>query len=155
MQVFLHQLDGSVAVADLSHFDSLEALLLNFASPDCRIVYQGANLTSLESVQSNANLYVTGDLDGGKKKKKKKVYTTKKKNKHIHKRVKLGIYNLYAIDGKHLVIQAREPSPNREKPAPPAAQAPSWPNTGIGTIADSATPPSRWTQKLLKRTRKS
>ena len=50
----------------------------------------------------NANLYVTGDLDGGKKKKKKKVYTTKKKNKHIHKRVKLAAYTLYGVDGTHL-----------------------------------------------------
>lgn len=27
-------------------------------------------------------------------KKKNKVYTTKKKNKHIHKRVKMGIYSV-------------------------------------------------------------
>ena len=47
---------------------------------------------------------MTGDLDGGKKKKKKKVYTTKKKNKHIHKRVKLGIYTLYSVDGTFLFI---------------------------------------------------
>ncbi len=99
MQAFLHQLDGSVVVTDLSQFSSLEDLLLNFATPSCRIVYQGANLSSLEDIENNANLYITGDLDGGKKKKKKKVYTTKKKNKHIHKRVKMGIYSLYSVDG--------------------------------------------------------
>ena len=55
-------------------------------------------MKNLDSIENNANLYLTGDLDGGKKKKKKKVYTTKKKNKHIHKRVKLAIYNLYSVD---------------------------------------------------------
>jgi small subunit ribosomal protein S27Ae len=53
----------------------------------------------LEVLSENSNVYITGDLDGGKKKKKKKVYTTKKKNKHIHKRVKLSIYTLYGVDG--------------------------------------------------------
>ncbi len=104
MQAFLHQLDGSVVVTDLSQFSSLEDLLLNFATPSCRIVYQGANLSSLEDIENNANLYITGDLDGGKKKKKKKVYTTKKKNKHIHKRVKMGIYSLYSVDGINFFI---------------------------------------------------
>jgi hypothetical protein len=55
-------------------------------------------------VGEGANVYVTGDLEGGKKKKKKKVYTTKKKNKHIHKRVKLGIYTLYSVDGTSFPI---------------------------------------------------
>jgi hypothetical protein len=35
------------------------------------------------------------------------VYTTKKKNKHIHKRVKLGIYTLYSVDGTSSPTQAR------------------------------------------------
>jgi small subunit ribosomal protein S27Ae len=64
-----------------------------------RLVYQGVILKSLDSLTENANIYVTGDLDGGKKKKKKKAYTTKKKNKHIHKKVKLLALSLYAVDG--------------------------------------------------------
>jgi len=99
MQVFLHRLDGQVTLIDLQQFSSVDELLQSVGSSACRIVYQGAHLNTLESVQSNANLYLTGDLDGGKKKKKKKVYTTKKKNKHIHKRVKMGIYSLYSVDG--------------------------------------------------------
>jgi small subunit ribosomal protein S27Ae len=55
---------------------------------------------------------LTADLDGGKKKKKKKVYTTKKKNKHIHKRVKMGIYSLYSVDSKGNVTQQRKTCPS-------------------------------------------
>ncbi len=109
MQVFLHQLDGSVRTVDLSEFDCLESLLSAYEAVDCRVVYQGAHLSSLDGVECNANLYLTGDLDGGKKKKKKKVYTTKKKGKHIHKNVKMGIYNLYSVDGIVNMIQARVP----------------------------------------------
>jgi len=57
----------------------------------------------LLSLYSNANLYVTGDLDGGKKKKKKKVYTTKKKNKHIHKKIPGLTLSLYSVDGTFLI----------------------------------------------------
>jgi len=99
MQVFIHHIDGSLALIDLQQFSSVEELLQSVGCSGCRVVYQGAHLSSLESVENNANLYLTGDLDGGKKKKKKKVYTTKKKNKHIHKRVKLSIYSLYSVDG--------------------------------------------------------
>ena len=99
MQVFLHHIDCSVTLIDLSQFNSVEELLQTVGSSASRIVYQGAHLETLDSLQNNANLYITGDLDGGKKKKKKKVYTTKKKNKHIHKRVKMGIYSLYSVDG--------------------------------------------------------
>ena len=102
-----------------------------------------------------ANVYVTGDLDGGKKKKKKKVYTTKKKNKHIHKRVKMGIYSLYSVDGISLFIQARGMSLNNARPALRADLELSWPSTGIATIVDSATLPSRWMLKQSRRTKKS
>jgi hypothetical protein len=101
-----------------------------------------------------ANVYVTGDLDGGKKKKKKKVYTTKKKNKHIHKRVKMSIYSLYSVDGISLFIQARETSLNNARPALRADQEPSWLNIGTDIIADSAIPLSRWMLKQSKRTKK-
>ena len=108
MQVFLHHIDGSVALIDLQQFNSVEELLQSVGSSASRIVYQGAHLDTLDSLENNANLYLTGDLDGGKKKKKKKVYTTKKKNKHIHKRVKMGICSLYSVDGKSLITQAKE-----------------------------------------------
>jgi len=56
------------------------------------------------SLNENANVYITGDLDGGKKKKKKKVYTAKKKNKHIHKKTPGAIYSLYSVDGRIFFI---------------------------------------------------
>lgn len=155
MQVFLHQLDGSVNTIDLSEYNSLESLLSAFGADSCRVVYQGAHLLTLEDLENNANLYLTGDLDGGKKKKKKKVYTTKKKNKHIHKRVKMGIYSLYSVDGTFSLIQARAMSPNNAKPVPLADLESSWLSTGIVTTAVSATPQSRWTPRLSRRTRKS
>ncbi len=155
MQVFLHGLDGSVSVVNPQEFTSVDSLLLAFNASGSRIVYQGSNIDSLEDLDNLANLYVTGDLDGGKKKKKKKVYTTKKKGKHIHKRVKMGIYNLYSVDGTTFFIQAKETSPKPERPAPHADQEPSWDSTGTDTTADSATPPSRWTQKPLRRTKRS
>ena len=102
MQIFLHNLDGSQSVINICEETTLESLLLG--SCGTRLVYQGAILNSLESLCDNANVYVTGDLDGGKKKKKKKAYTTKKKNKHIHKKVKLLPLSLYAVDGKFIVI---------------------------------------------------
>jgi hypothetical protein len=106
----------------------------------------------LGSLCENSNVYVTGDLDGGKKKKKKKAYTTKKKNKHIHKKIKLLPLSLYAVDGKYLFIQLKAASPSKGKPALHADQEPSWLSTGIDIIVVSATQPLRWTQKLSRRT---
>jgi hypothetical protein len=104
MQIFLHHLDGSQSVVDLSENITLATLLAAHNASECRVVYEGSHITSLEGLGLNANLYLTSDLDGGKKKKKKKVFTTKKKNKHIHKRVKLSTYNLYSVDGIFLSI---------------------------------------------------
>ena len=104
MQVFVHQLDGSVATTDPAQFDSLQALLASFQAGECRAVYQGANIDALDQLVPNANIYITADLSGGKRKRKKKVYTTKKKNKHIHKRIKMGIYTLYAVDSTSFLI---------------------------------------------------
>jgi len=99
MQIFLHHIDGSQSVVQIEKEATLESLLANFNASSCRAVYQGMHVTSLLSLEDNANVYLTADLDGGKKKKKKKVFTTKKKNKHIHKRVKLAVYSLYSVDG--------------------------------------------------------
>lgn len=102
MQIFLHQLDGSQTVLSIDECSTIEALLSQSAGS--RLVYQGAILRSLDGLCDNANVYVTGDLDGGKKKKKKKAYTTKKKNKHIHKKIKLLPLSLYAVDGNPWLI---------------------------------------------------
>jgi hypothetical protein len=126
-----------------------------FNASGCRVVYQGTCLSTLESLSENANLYLTADLDGGKKKKKKKVYTTKKKNKHIHKRVKLGIYTLYSVDGTPFIIQAKATLPRLARPALHAVPAPSWPSIGTDTTAAFATPLSRWMPKPSRRTNKS
>ena len=107
MQVFVHHLDGSVATVDPAQFNSVQALLDEFNASTCRAVYQGSHLSSLEELNNNAAVYITADLSGGKRKRKKKVYTTKKKNKHIHKKIKMGIYNLYSVDGIFPLIQAR------------------------------------------------
>lgn len=155
MQIFLNQLDGSQCIVQIEQHTTLHSLLASFNLSACRLVYQGACLSSLAQVAENANLWVTGDLEGGKKKKKKKVYTTKKKNKHIHKRVKLGIYTLYSVDRTPSPTQPRATSPSNAKPVPPADPAPSWPNTGTDTTVGSAIPPSRWTPKPSKRTNKS
>ena len=112
MQVFLHLLDGTSSFIDIQPYTTLEALLESVNCANCRAVYQGTHLTSLKDLGSNSNIYLTADLDGGKKKKKKKVYTTKKKNKHIHKRVKMGIYSLYSVDGKGNVTQQRKTCPS-------------------------------------------
>jgi len=154
MQVFLHFLDGTSSVIDIKSDTTLESLLESVGCANCRAVYQGAHLDSLDSLSSNSNIYLTADLDGGKKKKKKKVYTTKKKNKHIHKRVKMGIYSLYSVDGTFYKIQVKATSPNNVKPAHHADPELSWPNIGIVIIADFAIPPLRWTQKQSRRTNK-
>jgi hypothetical protein len=103
MRIWLNQIDGtSTQVA----VDTLSQLLL-LCQNEARLVCQGSHVDEFNFdslVGEGANVYVTGDLEGGKKKKKKKVYTTKKKNKHIHKRVKLGIYTLYSVDGTSLPI---------------------------------------------------
>ena len=155
MQVFLHGLDGSVSVVNPTEFSSVDSLLLAFNAAGSRIVYQGSHLDSLDELQNQANLYVTGDLDGGKKKKKKKVYTTKKKGKHIHKKIKMGIYSLYSVDSNYQLIQTKEMFLNPEKLVLLADQEPSWVNIGTDTTVDSAILPSRWIQKLLRRTKKS
>ena len=100
MQIFLHNLDGSQKVIELSQVSTVEQLFQLSNCAGSRLVYQGSILTSLDSLNENANIYVTGDLDGGKKKKKKKAFTTKKKNKHIHKKIKLLPLSLYSVDSK-------------------------------------------------------
>lgn len=155
MQVFIHQLDGSVATADPAQFDSLQGLLASLNAEECRAVCQGSNIDSLDGLFPNANVYLTADLSGGKRKRKKKVYTTKKKNKHIHKKIKMGIYTLYAVDSNSSTIQRRAKSLKTERPAPHADQVSSWASTGTDIIAVSATPPSRWTLKQSRRTKKS
>lgn len=99
MQIFLHRLDGSQAVLNIDSQTTIESILTQNAGS--RLVFEGAILRSLELLRESANVYLTGDLDGGKKKKKKKAYTTKKKNKHIHKKIKLLPLSLYAVDGKY------------------------------------------------------
>lgn len=106
MQIFLHNLNGSQSVVAIDETSTLQKLLSQTSGD--RLVYQGAILQSLGCLCENANVYVTGDLDGGKKKKKKKAYTTKKKNKHIHKKIKLLPLSLYSVDGKYLLIQLKE-----------------------------------------------
>lgn len=153
MQIWLHQLDGS---SQSMTVEELKELLLEETSR--RVVAQGAhlNLENLEELLfEGANAWVTGDLEGGKKKKKKKVYTTKKKGKHIHKHVKMGIYNLYSVDGTFSTIQAKATSPSSARPVLPAALEPSWPSTGIATTAAFVTQPLRWTPRQSRRTRKS
>ena len=100
MQIFLHNLDGTQTILNISNTTSVEELLINGG----KLIYQGSVLHSLESLTENANVYVTGDLDGGKKKKKKKAFTTKKKNKHIHKSIKLLPLSLYSVDGISEII---------------------------------------------------
>ena len=105
----------------------------------------------------NANVYLTSDLDGGKKKKKKKVYTTKKKNKHIHKKLPGLTLSLYSVDGNflHYFLKVKEMLPKPEKLAHHVVLESSWPNIGTDIIVEHATPLSRWTHKLSKRTNKS
>mgnify|MGYP000847492604 CR=1 FL=1 len=107
MQIFLHNLDGSQSIFNVDQQATLESLLAQVDGS--RLVHQGVILRSLDSLYENANVYVTGDLDGGKKKKKKKAFTTKKKNKHIHKKIKLLPLSLYSVDGIPLFyIQEKE-----------------------------------------------
>jgi hypothetical protein len=66
----------------------------------------------------------------------------------------MGIYTLYSVDGTYITTQVKETSPNKERPAPHVDLELSWDNIGIDITVDSATPPSRWTPKPLKRTNK-
>jgi hypothetical protein len=62
MQIFLHHIDGSQSVAPINQETTLESLLESFNVSQCRVVFQGSCITSLDSVCENANLYLTGDL---------------------------------------------------------------------------------------------
>ena len=67
MQIFLHQLDGTQQILQLTSETTVKDLLTGNGA---RLIYQGSNLSSLDELIENANVYVTSDLDGGKKKKK-------------------------------------------------------------------------------------
>jgi small subunit ribosomal protein S27Ae len=111
MRIWLNQIDGTSSQITISNETSFESLLEQCNLSSARLICQGSQIDAsnyLDLLSENANVYVTGDLDGGKKKKKKKVYTTKKKNKHIHKRVKLSIYTLYSVDGTFIFTQEKE-----------------------------------------------
>lgn len=102
MQIFLHQLDGSQTIVEITESTQLSTFINQNGLVNCRLVCQGENINSTEqllALYENANVYVNADLDGGKKKKKKKVYTTKKKNKHIHKKIPGLTLSLYSVDG--------------------------------------------------------
>ena len=101
MRVWLNKLDGSSSQVTVPHGCSLDKFLAQHNIESMRLVCQGDNVTdsSFKSLGENSQLWVQGGLEGGKRKRKKKVYTTKKKNKHIHKRVKMGIYTLFSVDG--------------------------------------------------------
>jgi hypothetical protein len=104
MRIWLNQIDGTAAQLTVLIF---QQLLEECGMTEARLVCQGSHVSEAnfsELLSDGVNVYLTADLDGGKKKKKKKVYTTKKKNKHIHKRVKLGIYTLYSVDGTFTLI---------------------------------------------------
>lgn len=114
MRIWLNQLDGTSLQAIVPNGCTLQQFIAEFNLAQSRLVCQGMNLSesNFSLLDENSNVYVTGDLDGGKKKKKKKVFTTKKKNKHIHKRVKLAVYSLYSVDGKGAVTQQRKTCPS-------------------------------------------
>ncbi len=102
MQIFLHHIDGSQTIVELSQTTELSAFITEHGLVNCRLVSQGENINTTEqllALSENANLYVNAELDGGKKKKKKKVFTNKKKNKHIHKKLPGLTLSLYAVDG--------------------------------------------------------
>ena len=155
MQIWLHQLDGSSQTVNVNEPQEVLELTPNALA---RLVTQGSHLTSENAstlLFEGANVYVVGGLEGGKRKRKKKVYTTKKKNKHIHKKMKMAIYTLYSVDGTNLFIQAKEMSLSSAKLVPHVDQEPLWVSTGIAITVDSAILQSRWTPKLLRRTKKS
>jgi small subunit ribosomal protein S27Ae len=122
MQIFLHQLDGSQTILEITENTDLNTLIASNNLANCRLIHQGENINTtaqLLTLNNNANLFVTADLDGGKKKKKKKVYTTKKKNKHIHKKSPGATLALYTVDGncftnsgKGNVTQTRKTCPS-------------------------------------------
>ena len=102
MQIFLHRLDGSQRVVQITSDLTAEELILNEELSGSILVSQGSVLRSdfnIADLPSDANIFENDGLDGGKKKKKKKQYTTKKKNKHIHKKIKLLPMTLYSVDG--------------------------------------------------------
>jgi len=157
MRIWLNQLDGTSLQAIIPADCTLEQFIAEYNLGEARLVCQGSHLnaSSFALLAENSNVYVTGDLDGGKKKKKKKVFTNKKKNKHIHKRVKLAVYTLYSVDGTNLSIQEKATLHNKERPVHHADPELLWPNTGTDITADSVTPLLRWMLKLLKRTNRS
>ena len=109
MRLWLNQLDGTSSQVTVPTNSTLNEFLAQHGLADQRLVCQGSNVTesSFQGLGENSELWVQGGLEGGKRKRKKKVYTTKKKNKHIHKRVKMGIYTLFSVDGTVVVTQAR------------------------------------------------
>ena len=104
MQIFVHLLDGSqqtVAISDEMTLEQVKELLLqrgDISDLSQNLIAGGMILHSTSALKEGTNIFVDGDLDGGKKKKKKKVYTTKKKGKHIHKKEKMHTLKLYGID---------------------------------------------------------
>jgi len=156
MQIWLNQLDGSTTVVNIPSDCTLEQFIELFNLGSARLVCQGSHLnaSSFAHLADNSNVYVTGDLDGGKKKKKKKVFTNKKKNKHIHKRVKLAVYTLYSVDGIHSSIQVKAMSVNKERLVLHVDLEPLWLSIGTDIIVDSAIPQLRWMPKLLRKIKK-
>jgi len=157
MRVWLNQLDGSSSQVDIPENCTLKEFLAQHNLTGLRLVCQGSNVTasSFGDFPDNANLYIQGGLEGGKRKRKKKVYTTKKKNKHIHRKIKMGILNLYSVDGNTKFIQARVTWLNSARPALTVVLEYSWLSIGTDITADSAIPQSRWTPKQSRRTKKS
>ena len=116
MQVFVHLLDGTqqrLAINDQMSLEQVKEMLLQsgaIADLKQNLIASGCILRSTSRLAEGSNIFVDGDLDGGKKKKKKKVYTTKKKGKHIHKKEKMHTLKLYGIE-KDTVTYLRKTCP--------------------------------------------
>ena len=116
MQIFVHLLDGTqqcVAISDEMTMEQIKEILLqrgSISNLSQNLIAGGMIVHSTSALKEGTNIFVDGELDGGKKKKKKKVYTTKKKGKHIHKKEKMHTLKLYGVD-KDTVTYLRKTCP--------------------------------------------
>ena len=123
MQIFVNGLTGQTAAVEVASSTSVSVLRAQVAAAsgvsaeEIRLVFGGLSLSDDLSIAccgitEESTVFAMVPMDGGAKKRKKKVFTKPKKNKHKHRKNKLGILKCYKVESDGKVTRVLQQCPH-------------------------------------------
>ena len=123
MQIFVNGLTGQTSAVVVEASTSVSVLRSEVAASsglnaeEVRLVFAGLSLCdeftlSACGITDESTVFATLSMDGGAKKRKKKVFTKPKKNKHKHRKNKLGILKCYKVEADGKVTRVLQQCPH-------------------------------------------